>query len=324
MEMASNEAPRSSCEHFGGRRFNSYSAYFKRKYGERLQKVTVNAGFTCPNRDGSVGVGGCTFCINEAFTPSYCSSKKSVRQQIEEGVEFHQRRYRRASRYLAYFQSYSNSYAPLSDLKQLYDQALSHPDVAGIIIGTRPDCIDDEKLDYLAKLAKSKHVTIEYGVESTHDSTLRDINRGHNFACAKRAIEATAARGIECGAHFILGLPNESEEILLQTIDTVNSLPLNTIKFHQLQVFKGTTMAQEWLEHPDHFKFWSLEEYIEMFIGLLERLRPDIVVERFAGEAPPRYHLGPTWGLIRNDAILARFEKRLEELDTYQGRLYKG
>ncbi|MFR9650322.1 MAG: TIGR01212 family radical SAM protein [Rikenellaceae bacterium] len=307
---------------FNGRRFNSYSAHFKRIFGERMQKVTINAGFTCPNRDGVKGVGGCSFCNNEAFTPSYCTKEKSVAQQINEGIEFHTNRYRKATRYLAYFQSFSNTYAPLSELKKLYDQALDNPLIAGLIIGTRPDCVDEEKLDYFAQLSKSKYVTLEYGVESTYDSILERINRGHDFATAKWAIEQSAQRGIDCGAHFILGLPGENEKMLHHQIDTINSLPITMIKFHQLQIFKGTTMAQEWLDNPSEFHFWSLEEYIDIFISLLERLRPDIIVERFASEAPPRYHLGPTWGLIRNESILSKFEKRLEELDTFQGRLY--
>ncbi len=285
--------------------------------------MTINAGFTCPNRDGTKGERGCSFCNNEAFTPSYCTPQKSVTEQIREGVEFHTNRYRKATKYLAYFQSYSNTYAPLEHLEELYGEALSHPLVEGLIIGTRPDCIDEEKLDYFADLAKSHYVTIEYGVESTFDKSLRAVNRGHDFATARAAIEATAKRGIDVGAHFILGLPDESEEMLLAQIETINSLPINTIKFHQLQIFKGTTMAEEWSENPSRFHFWSLEEYIDLFITLLERLRPDIIVERFASEAPPRYHVGsPTWGLIRNEMILSRFEKRLTELNTYQGRLY--
>ncbi len=308
---------------FQNRRFNSYSAYFRRLFGSRVQKVAINAGFTCPNRDGSLGSGGCTFCNNNAFTPSYCMPEKSVTQQINEGVEFHQHRYRKATQYLAYFQSYSNTYAPLDKLKELYDEALSHPKIAGVIIGTRPDCVDEEKLDYFAELAKKWYVTIEYGIESTYDQTLLSINRGHNFETAKWAVEQTAKRGIHVGAHFILGLPGESDQMLLNQIETINNLPLNTIKFHQLQIFKDTTMASEYDLYPERFRFWEREEYIDMFIGLLEHLRPDIVLERFASEAPPRYHYGKNWGLTRNETVLAMFERRLTELNTYQGRLYQ-
>lgn len=305
------------------RRFNSYARYFRELFGERVQKVAINAGFTCPNRDGTAGVGGCAFCNNEAFTPSYCMPSKSITRQIDEGVEFHVNRYRKAGRYLAYFQSFSNTYAPLDDLKRIYDEALSHPMVDGIIVGTRPDCVDEMKLDYFAELARSKYVALEYGIESTYDETLRAINRGHDFACARRAVEMTAERGIHTGAHFILGFPGETEDMLLAQTDSINSLPLTTVKFHQLQIFKGTAMAADYLERPERYPFWEMSEYIDFFIAILRRLRPSLVVERFASEAPPRYHLGRNWGLVRNEQLLSMFEKRLAELDVRQGDLYE-
>ena len=304
------------------RRFNSYAAYFRRTFGHRMQKVTINAGFTCPNRDGKISTGGCTFCDNAAFTPSYCDSTKSITQQIDEGVEFHRRRYRTAEQYLAYFQSFSNTYAPIERLRECYDEALSHPTVAGIVVGTRPDCVDEEKLDYFAELARRKYVAIEYGVESCYDATLRRINRGHDFATARRAIEMTAERGIHCGAHFILGLPGESDQMLIEQVKQINSLPLTTVKFHQLQLFRGTALAREWDEHPERFRFWSIEEYIDLFVEILRRLRPDIVVERFAGEAPPRYHHTEGWGLVRNEQLLAMLDKRLEERGVHQGEIF--
>lgn len=304
------------------RRFNSYAAYFKRTFGSRMQKVTINAGFGCPNRDGSISWGGCTFCRNDAFTPSYCQSHKSITQQIEEGIEFHRRRYRTAQRYLAYFQSFSNTYAPLEQLKRCYDEALAHPDVAGIVVGTRPDCVDEQKLDYFAELSKQKYVILEYGVESCYDTTLRNINRGHDFATAQRAIKMTAERGIHCGAHFILGLPGESEQMLVEQVEKINSLPLTTIKFHQLQLFKDTLMAKEYDAHPERFHFWSVDEYIDLFVEIVRRLRPDIVIERFAGEAPPRYHHIEGWGLIRNETLLMMLDKQLELKDVYQGDIF--
>ncbi len=306
---------------YQGRRFNSYSSHFRKLFGHRVQKVAINAGLSCPNRDGKVGVGGCTFCINEAFTPSYCTSQKSITQQIDEGIEFHLRRYRQATDYLAYFQSFSNTYAPLEQLKELYDQALKHPQIKGLIIGTRPDCVDEEVLDYLASLTSTHYIAIEYGVESTYDTTLEAINRGHNFATARWAIEQSAARGLQVGAHFILGLPGESEQMLREQIHTINSLPLTTIKFHQLQIFKGTQMAEQYDADPSYFHFWSAEEYIDLFIDMLEMLREDIVVERFASEAPVRYHYGRNWGLLRNQTLIAMLDKRLEERETWQGRL---
>ncbi len=307
---------------FGGRRFNSYSTYFKNLLGTRTQKVAIHAGFTCPNRDGKISVGGCSFCNNEAFTPSYCTPHKSVTTQINEGIEFHTRRYRTATKYLAYFQPFSNTYAPLDHLQKIYNEALSHPQISGVIVGTRPDCVDPQKLDYFATLAQNNYVALEYGIESTFDQTLEKINRGHTFAQARWAVEATAERGIHTGGHFILGFPGESEEMLRDQIDVINSLPLTTIKFHQLQIFANTPLAAEYDNHPEEFPFWALEEYIDLFISLLEHLRPDIVVERFASEAPPRYHHGRNWGLTRNETILNMFQRRLEELNTFQGRLY--
>lgn len=305
------------------RPYNSYSTYFRRLFGERVQKVAINAGFTCPNRDGKVGFGGCTFCNNEAFTPSYCQPSKSITQQIEEGVEFHRRRYRNATRYLAYFQSFSNTYAPLEQLRELYDEALSHPLVAGVVVGTRPDCVDEAKLDYFAELAKRYYVTIEYGIESTYDDTLRSINRGHDFAAAERAVAMTAERGIAVGAHFVLGLPGESDEMILRQVERINNLPLTTVKFHQLQVFRSTAMEREYDLHPERFRFWELDEYIDLFVEILRRLRPDIVVERFASEAPPRYHYGRNWGLVRNETLWSMLEKRLMERGASQGDMCK-
>ena len=289
-----------------------------------MQKLTINAGFTCPNRDGRVGTGGCTFCNNEAFTPSYCTPAKSVTQQLEEGIAFHRNRYRTAQRYLAYFQSFSNTYAPLEELRRIYDEALAHPLVAGLVIGTRPDCVDDAVLDYFANVARERYVIIEYGIESCCDATLQAVNRGHDFACARQAVEATAARGIHTGAHFILGLPGESDDMLIASADIINSLPLNTVKFHQLQIFRDTPMAADWAQHPERYRFRTLDEYLDLFIRILQRLRPDLVVERFAGEAPPRYHCGPTWGLIRNEQLLARLEKRLRETGSYQSQFWQG
>ena len=304
------------------RRYNSYAGYFRRLFGERVQKLSVDAGFTCPNRDGTIAEGGCTFCNNGAFTPSYCTPAKSVGQQIAEGIEFHRRRYRRASRYLVYFQSFSNTYAPLGRLRELCGEALAHPEVAGLVVGTRPDCIDEEKLDYFAALARDRYVALEYGIESTSDATLRVVNRGHDFAAAVRAVRLTADRGLPVGGHFILGLPGESDEMLLEQTARINALPLTTVKFHQLQIFRGTAMAAQYAADPGRFRFWTLEEYIALFAEILRRLRPTLVVERFASEAPPRYHAGPNWGLVRNERLWSLLEKRLEETDSYQGEFF--
>lgn len=304
------------------RRYNSYAGYFRRLFGRRMQKLSVDAGFSCPNRDGRIATGGCTFCNNGAFTPSYCSRGLSITRQIEEGIAFHRWRYREAQRYLVYFQSFSNTYAPLEVLRERYEEALAHPDVAGLIIGTRPDCVDEAVLDYLAELARERYVAVEYGIESVYDASLRAVNRGHDFATAERAVQMTTERGLACGAHFILGLPGETDEMILEGVKAINRLGLTTVKFHQLQIFRDTAMAQEFDEHPERFRFWTVDAYINLVVELLRRLRPDVVVERFASEAPPRYHHGPNWGLIRNEELWRRLEERLRERDTYQGELY--
>lgn len=322
-----------------GKRYNSFVGYFRRKYGERLQKIVLDAGFTCPNRDGTVGRGGCTYCDNAAFHPSYSTSGKSLIRQMDEGIGFHKVRYRTTEHYLAYFQSYSNTYAPLEHLKALYEEALSHPQVVGIVIGTRPDCVDPQKLDYLAALADGKVLTdwhrsladgsdrtapvviVEYGIESCYDRTLERINRGHDFETAQRAVRMTAERGIDVGAHFILGLPGESRQMMLDSCAMINELPLRSVKFHQLQIVKGTRMEQEYAEMPQDFVRFGLDEYIDFFADMLERLRPDLCIERFAGEVPPRFVNETPWGLIRNVELLRLLDLRLEERDTWQGRL---
>ena len=300
-------------------RYRRYSDYFRSLFGQRVQKLSVDAGFTCPNRDGSLSTGGCTFCNNSAFTPSYCRPEKSIRQQIDEGNDFHRRRYREAARYLVYFQAYSNTYAPVGVLRERYTEALAHPDVIGIVVGTRPDCIDEERLDLLARLARDSYVAVEYGIESVCDDTLRRVNRGHDFASAERAVRMTAERGLHTGAHFILGFPDETDSMILDSAAVINRLPLTTVKFHQLQIMRGTPLADEYDAHPERFRKWSIGEYIDLFIELLRRLRADLVVERFAGEAPPRYHHTEGWGLVRNETLWGMLDRRLEELDARQG-----
>jgi len=305
------------------RRFNAYSNYFRSIYGARVQKVSIDAGFTCPNRDGSKGVGGCSYCNNNAFNPSYCQPEKSVTKQIEEGIEFHKWRYNEAVTYLAYFQAYSNTYASLETLKKLYSEALKHKGVIGLIIGTRPDCIDEEKLEFLKELSSQYYIAIEYGIESCYNKTLKRINRGHTFEDAVTALENTASYGITTGAHFIFGLPGETREEMLGEVDIISRLPLTTVKFHQLQIIKGTGMETEFLNNPGDFNLFTWDDYLEFFVLFLERLNPAIVVERFTGEAPPRFLTGEGWGKKRTDQIVNLIERRLEELDTWQGKLYE-
>lgn len=288
-----------------------------------MQKLTIDAGFTCPNRDGTISKGGCTYCNNDAFNPSYCTPDKSITRQLSEGVEFHRVRYRRAKNYLAYFQAYSNTHAPLEKLKILYEEALKFPGVIGLVIGTRPDCIDNDKLDYLSRMAEDYHITIEYGIESIYNKTLERINRGHTFELSTRVIEDTAKRGINTGAHIIIGLPGETQQEIISSIDVISDLPLTTVKFHQLQIIKDTQMEKEYVENPLEFNLYGMDEYLDLLVRMVEKLNPSFVVERIAGEVPPWFLAGPGWGLIRITEITHAFEKKLMALDTWQGRLYK-
>lgn len=305
------------------RRFNSYPEYFKALFGERVQKVSVNAGFTCPNRDGKVGSGGCLFCDNNAFSPSYCSNLKSISQQIEEGIEFHKNRYRRASKYLVYFQSFSNTYAPLKILEERYNEALKHPEVIGLIIGTRPDCIDEEILKYLQKLSEKYYISVEFGVESTNNLALETINRGHSFEQAVEAIELTAKYGLKVGAHFIFGLPNQSIDDMFVSVDLISKLPLNTIKFHQLQLLKNTRLYDLYYKNEIEVKLFELDEYIDFIIKFTEQLNPNFIIERFNAEVPPRYMNENPWGTLRLFEVQRLIEDELENRDTWQGKYFK-
>jgi radical SAM protein (TIGR01212 family) len=304
------------------RRFNAFADHIRKVYGTRLQKLSVDAGFSCPNRDGLKGYEGCTFCNNNAFSPSYCSADKSVTQQLEEGINFHRSRYKRAEGYLAYFQAYSNTYAPLPVLEKIYHEALKHKQVKGLIIGTRPDCINARILELLSQISKDHYVAIEFGIESCYNKTLKRINRGHTFEEAVEALEAAAEMGLETGAHFIFGLPGESVEEMLAEASLISKLPLGSVKFHQLQILKGTRMEEEYFLSPLDYKIFSWDEYLDFIVSFLELLNPQIVIERFTGEAPPRFLSMEPWSSMRTDRIVNLIEKRLEELDTWQGRCY--
>ena len=304
------------------RRFNSYNRFLHKKFGARVQKLTLDAGFTCPNRDGTIACGGCTYCLNDAFNPSYCTSAKPVEQQLAEGVAFHRNRNRHADMYLAYFQAFSNTYAPLEKLREIYRPALEHPLVKGVVIGTRPDCVDEAKLDFFAELKQRIFVSIEYGVESCREETLRRINRGHSFECAVNAIQKTAERGIHCGAHFIYGLPGETPDMWFEDLHKINILPLNSVKFHQLQIIKGTAMQKDYETNPSEFHVFTQEGYAQFMVQVTERLNPAFVIERFASEVPPRFLFVNHWGLERYDVLLQKIEKMLEEKGTYQGKMF--
>ncbi len=285
------------------------TSYFAAK--EPGLKLVVDAGFTCPH-------GRCTFCDNAAFHPAYSSPQKSISEQIDEGIAFHTARGRSHGPYLAYFQSFSNTFAPLERLREVYAEALAHPAVSGIVIGTRPDCVDADKLDYIASLGCAR---MEYGIESCRDETLLRVHRGHDFACAERAVRETAARGIPICGHFILGLPGETRETLLEDVSRINPLPLDSVKFHQLQILKGTPMAEEFAAQPEDFVRWTLDGYIDLLVDLLERLRPDIAVGRLAASVPPRFLAVPGWG-VRASELHRLLERRLRERDSWQGKTY--
>ena len=288
------------------------------RYGMRLQRLTLDGGFSCPNRDGTLGTGGCTFCDNAAFHPAYTRGK-SIAEQIEAGIDFHSQRGRKADGYLAYFQAFSNTYAPLPVLKERYEAALSHPSVKGLVIGTRPDCVDEEKLDYLASLRESGTIVeVEYGIESVFDETLKRVHRGHDFACTEKAIRETAGRKIPVGGHVILGLPGETREMLLKEAEILSNLPLTSLKFHQLQIIKGTQMEKEYAANPQDFLRPGPDEYVDLLVDILELIRPEVAIGRIASSVPLSFTDAP-WGLLKHEVLLRRLEARMQERNTRQG-----
>jgi len=303
------------------RRFNAYPQYFKRTFGERVQKVSIDAGFTCPNRDGTVAYGGCTFCDNRTFNPSYCDPHKSVREQIETGIRCHGKRYHHPSRHLAYFQAFTNTHAPLDRLKALYGEALQVPGVIGIVVGTRPDCLDAGKLAYFQKLAETHIVILEIGIESCYDASLKRMNRGHSYQQAADAIHQAAGLGLRVGTHVILGLPCETQGMQIESARMLSKLPVDTVKFHQLQLIRGTAMLRDYERHPGDFRFDSFEDYCRRLTRIIEHLHPRIVIERFFSEAAPEYDATPIQWTMRNDQMLQKFERHLESVDSWQGRL---
>ena len=274
--------------------YTEYGPWLQEQLGTKVQKISVNAGFTCPNRDGTVGYGGCTFCNNQTFNPEYCQPQKSIMQQLEEGKRFFARKYPHM-KYLAYFQAYTNTYGKLEHLKELYEEALRVPDVMGLVIGTRPDCMPPALLDYLAELNRRTFLIIEYGIESANEETLRRINRGHTFALSADVVCKTAACGIRVGAHIILGFPWEDRRELMRQADEIARLPLTTLKLHQLQIIRGTALAEEYRQHP-----WPLptaEEYIDLVLEYISHLPSNLVLERFVSQSPPEFVIAPQWGL---------------------------
>lgn len=296
--------------------YNDYGAWMRRQFPFRVQKISIDAGFSCPNRDGHISHGGCTFCDNRTFNPSYCQPSKSITEQITEGKEFFRHKYP-DMKYLAYFQAFSNTYATLDTLQRRYEEALSAEDVVGIVIGTRPDCVSDEILNYLESLNQQTFMIVEYGIESVSDDTLRRVNRGHNFECSRRAIIETHNRGILTGAHIILGLPGESAEDNVRQANIISALPIDILKLHQLQIIRGTQLAAEYERQP--FNLYTADEYIDLCRRYIERLRHDMVLERFVSQSPKELLVAPKWGL-KNYEFANRFVNYMKRMDSWQGK----
>lgn len=304
------------------RPFNSYSNYIKERFGERIQKISLNGGFSCPNRDGRVGVGGCAFCNNDAFITAYCTAEHGIDSQIADGKMFVTRRYRKARRFFAYFQAYTNTYTSIERLRELFAQVLAYPEIIGVVVGTRPDCIDDEKLEFFAEMAQSHYVVLEYGVESIYNETLLRINRGHSYEQSVAAIEQTHKYGIHVGAHIILGLPNETHEEMLAMATEISRLPLHSLKLHQLQIVKNTQFAEEYERNPQEFNLFSVEEYIPFVAEFVSRLSPEIKIERFAGDSPIRVRIAPVWEDVKYERFVQKLEEYMFENNLWQGSAF--
>ena len=300
--------------------YRDFSNWLAEIFPFKVQKISLHAGFTCPNRDGSIGQGGCTYCNNQTFNPAYCETEKSITRQLEEGKAFFARKYP-SMRYLAYFQAYTNTYGDFDSLRRKYEEALAVEGVVGLVIGTRPDCVSPELLDYFASLRQRTFVLLEYGIESVYDTTLQRINRGHSFAVSQWAIRETAARGIPVGGHVILGLPGESREQVLASASQLSALPLTLLKLHQLQLIKDTRMAHEYFLDAHDFPCYTVEEYVDLLVDYLALLRPDLVFDRFVSQSPPDLLALPGWGL-KNFEFTERLKKRLRERNIHQGQAY--
>jgi len=306
-----------------GKRYFDYSSFIKLNFGERVQKISLDVGFSCPNRDGSKGYGGCTYCNNNSFNPGYCEPEKSITQQLEKGVAFFSKRHKYQN-YFAYFQAYTNTFSDIESLKRMYDEALAFPQVIGLVIGTRPDCISDELIDYLSFLSKKHFISLEFGVESTLNRTLLEINRCHTFEDSKTAYENCANKGIHLGAHLIIGLPGETRAELLNHATEISKLPIDSLKMHHLQIVKQTVMAVQYKRDPENFDLFTSEDYIDFISDFIGFLRPDISLERFASEAPYDLLIAPKWNQMKNFEVVAKIDQKLAEKNTWQGKYYKG
>lgn len=298
--------------------YNDFSSWIRSKFDFRVQKISIDAGMTCPNRDGKISRGGCIYCDNRTFNPSYCHKHDSITEQLNAGKTFFERKYPEM-KYLAYFQAFTNTYAPLDKLKSFYEEALAVDDVVGLVIGTRPDCVSEELLDYLAELSKRTFVLVEYGIESANDDTLKRINRGHDFACCRKAVEETHKRGILVGGHIILGLPGEDAAESIRQAEIISSLPLDILKIHQMQIIRNTRLAEIYEKTPFHV--YSVEEYIQLIARYIQHLRPSLVLERFVSQSPASMLIAPKWGL-KNYEFTNLMHNYLKENDIKQGSEY--
>jgi radical SAM protein (TIGR01212 family) len=306
---------------FTGKRYLDYSSFIKLNFGERVQKISLDSGFSCPNRDGSKGVGGCTYCNNNTFNPDYCEPQKSIKTQLKQGIEFFSRKGKN-NKFLAYFQAYTNTYGDIEELKKMYEEALNVPQVVGIVIGTRPDCVSKQLIDYLDQLSKSYFVSLEFGVESTNEKTLLNVNRCHTYEDTKATFNLCKNKGFHLGAHIILGLPSETKEDLFQHAFHLSQLPIDTLKLHHLQIVKNSVMSVQYKRNPEHFNLFSLEHYIEFVSEFITYLQPNIIIERFISEAPNELLIAPKWGL-KNFEIVAKIDKYLAENNLWQGKNWK-
>jgi len=308
-------------QYSGDKRYNNYSTFIKSKFKQRVQKVSLDTGFTCPNRDGSKGVGGCTYCNNNSFNPDYCKPQKSITQQLQEGIDFFSKKYNK-QQYLAYFQAYTNTYSDFKLLKELYTEAVSHPDIVGMVIGTRPDCINEDIINFLSELSDKYYVSLEFGVESTINRTLDLINRCHSYEETQQAYQLANNKGLDLGAHMIIGLPGESRDDILNHAVQLSKLPINSLKLHQLQIIKNTMMAYQLKQSPEMFNLFTVTDYVDLMTDFIALLRPDIIIERFSSESPAELLLAPNWNGLKNFELVDKIDKKLLEKDLWQGKHY--
>jgi len=307
---------------FTGKRYLDYSSFIKSTFGKRVQKISLDIGFSCPNRDGSKGYGGCTYCNNNTFNPDYCEPTKSIQEQLQQGIRFFSKKYK-TQKYLAYFQAYTNTYSDFESLKLLYDEALNVDGITGLVIGTRPDCISDAVIDYLSFLSKKYFISLEFGVESTLNKTLLEVNRCHTFEDTKNMYEKCKNRGFHIGAHLIIGLPGETKKELLNHVFEISKLPINTLKLHHLQIVKNSVMEVQYKRNPEKFNLFSSEEYIDFITDFISYLRPDIVIERFISETPQDLLIAPKWNNLKNFEVVAKIDKKLIKKNIWQGKFYQ-